>query len=344
MPSPSLWRVRNLRLIGASTTGEWRWRYPWFLFARPAGVITDRFDHRRILYCAGGLRVLLTLAPLTLALIASPGTAPVLMMAALTFLPGCAEVLRANTAQTFVLTVVEKSQLEVANGALWACEQMAGKFIGPPQGRVPDCSFGRTALWRGCSPTGGRGRPDCRHDTAPPVAATEPGNMDDGAAPRAWVAGQRVLGLDALGYGLLLTLAACGIIAGTLIGPVILRRVRPATAILFGMACFTAACAVLALHSPAWMVAAAMIVNSFAGMLWNSHRQRQIPAPLPGRVNSLFRFVGTGPAAFGAFAFGALIAWAAPAGPVQPVLLPYAVAAVVGGMLTVRAAFRLRLG
>jgi len=337
-------------------------------------VITDRFDHRHILYCADGLRVLLMLAPLTLALTASPGTAPVLRMAVLTFLPGCAEVLRDNTAQTFVPAVVEKSQLEAANGALWACEQMAGKFIGSPLvGFLIAVSvvlpFGVHAglLAAGVALIAATILP---RRLPPPNPATWMMALRHGLG---WlwhkvrlrrlalqlegfnftgygfdavivICGQRVLGLDALGYGLLLKLAACGIIAGTLIGPVILRRVRPATAILFGMACFTAACAVLALHSPAWMAAAAMIVNSFAGMLWNSHRQRQSPAPLQGRVNSLFRFVGTGPAAFGAFAFGALIAWAAPAGPVQPVLLPYAVAAVVGGMLTVRAAFRLRLG
>ena len=53
-------------------------------------------------------------------------------MAALTFLLGSAEVLRDNTAQTFMPSVVERSQLEQANGALWSAEQLAGQFIGPP--------------------------------------------------------------------------------------------------------------------------------------------------------------------------------------------------------------------
>ncbi len=53
-------------------------------------------------------------------------------MAAMTFILGSAEVLRDNTAQTFLPTVVEKPQLEQANGALWSTEQLAGQFIGPP--------------------------------------------------------------------------------------------------------------------------------------------------------------------------------------------------------------------
>ena len=105
---------------------------PWFLFALPAGVITDRLDHRRLLMAADAMRIAISLALLVLALTASPGTAPVLGMAALTFLLGCAEVLRDNTAQTFVPRVVEPSQLERANGTLWACEQLAGQFVGPP--------------------------------------------------------------------------------------------------------------------------------------------------------------------------------------------------------------------
>ena len=66
--------------------------------------------------------------------------------------------------------------------------------------------------------------------------------------------------------------------------------------------------------APLLCVAVMMVLDGFAGMMWNiaqvSYRQRHIPAPLLGRVNSAFRFIGTGPAAFGAFAFGALVAWA----------------------------------
>ncbi|MGL6211999.1 MAG: MFS transporter, partial [Paracoccaceae bacterium] len=62
-----------------------------------------------------------------------------------------------------------------------------------------------------------------------------------------------------------------------------------------------------------------------------------------GRVNSAFRFLGTGPSAFGAILFGALIAWSEPLGTVNAVLVPYAVAAIIGAALTIYALFRLRL-
>jgi len=350
---------------------------PWLLLSLPAGVITDRFDHRRILYAADGLRTLLSLALLVLALTASPGTVPVLIMAALAFLLGAAEVLRDNTAQTFVPSVVEKPQLEQANGTLWACEQLAGQFIGPPLaglliGLSVALPFGVHAglLAAGIALTFAmtlplRVVPD---KPVPMMAALREGLgwlwrdtmllrlalllggfnfIGYGFFAVFVLYGQRVLGLDAFGYGVFLTLAACGALTATLIGPRILRHIRPQTAILIGMVAFTATSATLALHLPLWVVAGMMVIDGFCGMLWNiaqvSYRQRHIPAPLLGRVNSAFRFLGTGPAAFGAFAFGALIAWAAPLGEVESVLVPYAVAAAIGAALSVYALLRLRL-
>lgn len=405
MTPGSLWHSRNFRLMCASATATnlgdgvmavavpWlatlltrdpfliglvagARSLPWFLFALPAGVVTDRHDHRRILVAADGARVAVALALLALALTAGPGTLPVLAMAGLTFLLGCAEVLRDNTAQTFVPAVVEPRQLEAANGALWACEQVAGQFVGPPLagfliGLSAALPFGLHAGLLACGilmiavmalPRRAPAAP------APVMAALREGLgwlwhhvmlrrlaillggfnfLGYGYFAVLVLYGQRVLGLDAVGYGLLLTLAACGALAATLIGPAILRRIRPVTAILTGMAVFTLTSGVLALQAPLWLVGAAMAIDGFAGMLWNiaqvSWRQRHIPAPLLGRVNSAFRFIGTGPAAFGAIIFGALIGWAEPLGPVQAVLVPFWVSAASGSALTLYALARLRL-
>jgi hypothetical protein len=158
---------------------------------------------------------------------------------------------------------------------------------------------------------------------------------------------QRVLGLGAFGYGVILTLVACGALTATLFGPRLLRSISATTAILIGMAGFPIAAAVLALHAPLWLVAGVLMIDGFTGMLWNiaqvSYRQRHIPTPLLGRVNAAFRFIGTGPAAFGAFCFGGLISWAEPWGAVPAVLLPYGVSAVIGAALFVYSAFKLRL-
>lgn len=361
-------------LIGLVATAR---HLPWFLFALPAGVLTDRFDHRLILILADCLRITLAIALLALALSSSPGTAPVLGMAALCFVLGSAEVLRDNTAQTFLPSVVEKTQLEQANGTLWSTEQLAGQFIGPPLagfliGLSVALPFGvqtvmliiavalisRMSLPPRAAAT--------KHQ--PMFAALQEGMLwlwrDVPLRRLAFVLGgfnfigygfwavfvlygQRVMGLDAFGYGILLTLAACGGLAATMIGPIILRHISATTAILLGMAVFPITAAILALQAPMWLVAVVMVLDGFSGMLWNiaqvSYRQRHIPAPLLGRVNSAFRFIGTGPAAFGAFTFGALIAWAQPRGAVESVLLPYGVAAVIGAALFLYAAFNLRL-
>ena len=103
---------------------------PWALFALPAGVLTDRHDHRRLILAADAARLVLSVALCGLALTAPPGTGPVLALAALAFLLGSAEVLRDNTAQTFLPDVVDKPQLERANGALWATERLAGQLAG----------------------------------------------------------------------------------------------------------------------------------------------------------------------------------------------------------------------
>ncbi len=403
---PNLWLNRNFRLMCASATATnlgdgvmavaLPWlatgltddplliglvagarSLPWLLFALPAGVITDRFDHRRLLIGADLTRIALTLALLVLALTAHPGTAPVLAMAALCFALGAAEVLRDNTAQTFLPSVVAKAQLEQANAALWTGEQLAGQFIGPPLaglliGVSVALPFG---LHAGLLAVGTvlviamvvpRRMP--APNPAPALAALREGVVwlwrnvmlrrlavllggfnfvGYGYEAVLVLYSQRVLGLDAFGYGALLTLTAAGGLAGSLIGPAILRRITPRAGILAGMTGFTVASTVLALHAPLWLIGLTMAGNGFTGMLWGiaqvSYRQRHIPAPLLGRVNSAFRFVGTGPAAFGAITFGALIAFAAPVGPTAAVLLPYWVAAGIGAALTLYAAFRLRL-
>ncbi|OYU41237.1 MAG: MFS transporter [Pseudorhodobacter sp. PARRP1] len=365
-------------LIGLVATAR---NLPWFLFALPAGVITDRIEHRRLIVGADCLRVAITLALLALALTAHPGTIPVLVMAALSFVLGSAEVLRDNTAQTFTPSVVDKLQLEQANGAMWSAEKLTSEFIAPPlAGLLIGISIAlpfaiQAAMLLAAILLIGNIRLPRRVQTAPHLplrAALREGMLwlwrdvplrrlafilggfnfiGYGFAAVLILYGQRVLGLDAVGFGLFLTLAAIGGLAATLAGPRLLRHITPRTAILLGMAGFTVTALILALNAPLWLVAVFMVLDGFSGMLWNiaqvSYRQRHIPAPLLGRVNSAFRFIGTGPAAFGAFTFGWLISWAGSGadawGSAEAVLLPYWAAAAIGGALTLYATLRLHL-
>ena len=127
-------------------------RLPWLVFTLPAGVITDRFDRRKIIVAMDYFRGLLALVVAVTVtaeasslekldeITASSNTETnwmlysVLVITALLF--GCAEVLRDNSAQTLLPSVVEEKQLEGANGKLWSVEFLANSFIGPPLGSL----------------------------------------------------------------------------------------------------------------------------------------------------------------------------------------------------------------
>jgi hypothetical protein len=106
-------------------------RVPWLLFALPAGVIIDRSDQRKLIARADLLRAAIVFAILLLAL-NEPSADAIWLLAGLAFLLGSAEVLRDNAAQTILPSIVDKKDLEVANGQLWSTEQLTGQFIGPP--------------------------------------------------------------------------------------------------------------------------------------------------------------------------------------------------------------------
>ncbi|MFM1952033.1 MAG: hypothetical protein RJA33_827 [Actinomycetota bacterium] len=125
-------------------------RVPWLLFTLFAGVLSDRFNRKRILIAMDLFRGALTIA-VAIAVTLSASSLPdveeltqlkslntnwllycILFAAAILF--GMAEVLRDNTAQTFMPLVVEREKLEKANGRLWSAESLTNTFIGPPIG------------------------------------------------------------------------------------------------------------------------------------------------------------------------------------------------------------------
>jgi len=141
--------TRNPVLIALIAVAQ---QLPWLIFTLPAGVITDRVDRRKILVSMDFLRAALmvvlgvgvllsasslpTVAEVTggIDLPTNVGLYLVLMTTAL--LRGMAEVLRDNTAQTFLPAIVGKSHLEKANGNLWGAEMVANQFVGPPIGSI----------------------------------------------------------------------------------------------------------------------------------------------------------------------------------------------------------------
>ena len=127
-------------------------RIPWLVFTLPAGVITDRLDRRKIIVAMDVLRGLLTFAVAGAVVAATPRLPSVadlvagaeiptnvslyLVLLAASLLFGMAEVLRDNSAQTFLPAIVDKSRLERANANLWGAEMVANSFVGPPLGSL----------------------------------------------------------------------------------------------------------------------------------------------------------------------------------------------------------------
>lgn len=118
-------------------------RLPWFLFAIPAGVITDRIDRRLLIlrmdmlrgaafgFAAIAIWFALPLAPPTMTL-TQPGLYLAILAAAT--LVGIAEVFRDNAAQTMLPALVPQDHLEKANGRLWSVELVGNALLGPALG------------------------------------------------------------------------------------------------------------------------------------------------------------------------------------------------------------------
>ncbi len=123
-------------------------RLPWLIFTLPAGVITDRFDRKKIIVAMDIAQGALALV-LAGAIYLEQSSLPALnnlsatsaietnyllywSLIGISLLFGFAEVLRDNASQTFLPSVVAKENLESANGKLWSAEYVMNSFVGPP--------------------------------------------------------------------------------------------------------------------------------------------------------------------------------------------------------------------
>lgn len=127
-------------------------RLPWLLFTLHAGVITDRFNRKKIIVAMdmlrGGLTIIVgaviflerdslpSLSELTNLTSLETNYSLYFVILVTAFLFGLAEVLRDNSAQTLMPAVVEDKDLERANGRMWSAESLTNSFIGPPLGSL----------------------------------------------------------------------------------------------------------------------------------------------------------------------------------------------------------------
>ena len=361
-------------------------RLPWFLFTLPAGVWTDRADRQSLMVRADLFRCLLTFG--IVALILSGPSLPlgedhaalpiILALSALAFLLGTAEVLRDNAAQTMLPSVVEKSDLEHANGQMWSVEQIMGSFVGPPLAgilialaiplpfTVDAVTFALAALavWMIVLPK--RAKPlagaslwaDFTEGTrwlwqhrlilrlAIVLGIINAANV--AVLTMLVLFSQEILGLSAFGYGVLLTAGAAGGVIGGVIAPGITRRIGGTASLLVAMCLFALNYLFIAVTSSGLMAGLGLFVGMLGALLWNvrtvSFRQRVIPDEILGRVNSIYRFFGWGMMPVGAFGGGLLVAWLEPSwGREAALRAPYWVAFWVSLALAAVIPFALRM-
>ncbi|WP_457650048.1 MFS transporter [Profundibacter sp.] len=291
-----------IALVAAAT------RLPWFLFAIPAGVITDRGNRQWLMVQADILRLLLTLG--VVALILSGPALPlpdsdgqaftlILGLCAAAFLLGSAEVIRDNAAQTALPSIVNKEHLEVANGQMWSIEQIMGQFVGPPLAglliayAVPlpfavDAVTFAIAAW-------------CVWLIAIPArtAVKLPNGfwqqMREGMT---WIYAhklilrlaimlgvlnmlhmitltvlvlfsQEILGLGAAGFGILMAAEAVGGVLGGLLAPRIIAHIGAGASLKIALAIMPFYYLLIALTSNAYVVAIALFIGMLAALLWN---------------------------------------------------------------------------
>jgi predicted MFS family arabinose efflux permease len=137
-------------------------------------------------------------------------------------------------------------------------------------------------------------------------------NVTYGAAFAVWVLyAKERLGLNDVGFGLLMTVSAVGGIIGSATYGRLERRFGLAGLMRIGLIIETLTHLALALTSWAWVAGVVMLLFGMHAIVWGTTsvtvRQRVVPEPLMGRVNSVY-FLGS----IGALAIGtALGGWLA---------------------------------
>ena len=370
-------------------------RLPWLIFTLHAGVITDRFDRRKLIVAMDAARGILTLIVGAIVLLNKDSLPSLNELSSITdletnwplyitllitaFLFGLAEVLRDNSAQTLMPSVVEADNLEKANGRLWSAESLTNSFIGPPLGSFiigiaiylpffvdAGSFFVAVALIASISgsfkPIQEKPREKINfkseikegfrwlwsHDLLRPMAIILGalnllGTM---VAATFILYTQEVLNTSVFVFAVLGTAGAVGGIAGGLIAPKISEKLGSGPSLWLALAMGPIGAVIIGTTSAWQIVWVVLLFQSFFGVLWNtitvSLRQRIIPTRLLGRVNSVYRFFGWGSIPIGMFLGGGLVTIAQNFVSREMALrTPYFVGAGLGVLLFIFAAPRL---
>lgn len=312
---------------------------PWFLFTLHAGAVVDRYDNRILMTAANAIRAV-ALAGLALAI--NLDAAGIGLLYGVVFALGAAETIVDNAATSVLPRLVRRDDLEQANGRLTATGSVLDELVGPPIGAAlfaiaavaafatGAASFALAAAVFAALPLPRRGtvarrrgamrheihegmRWFWRHRVVRATALMAAGiNLFAAAVLGVLVlVAQERLGLDDTGYGLLLSAAAVGGIAGAVTAPRLVRWLGYGPAIVFVEIGFPALGALgLALTRDPVVAAAMLALDSFGSGIGNvlvaTVRQAAVPEHLLGRVTSAYRLFALGALPLGA-ALGGLL-------------------------------------
>ena len=336
-------------------------RLPWLIFTLHAGVLTDRFDRRKLIVAMDFMRGLLTVF-VGLVVFFNKDSFPALdelttitnletnwpiyfTLLITAFLFGLAEVLRDNSAQTLMPSVVDKENLEKANGRMWSAESLTNSFIGPPLGSlligiaifIPFFFDAVSFFFAVALIASLKG-------TFKPVADDKPrekinfkAEIKEGYVwlwahpllrPMAIILGsmnglgtmvgatfilfaQEVLETSVFTFALLGTAGAVGGTVGGLLAPKISAKLGSGRSLAMTLAAAPIGSLIIALTTTWQVVWVVVVFETFFAVLWNtitvSLRQSIIPTHLLGRVNSVYRFFAWGSIPIGMFVGGGLV-------------------------------------
>ena len=336
-------------------------RLPWLVFTLHAGVITDRFDRRKLILGMDLFRGFLTVIVAVVVLLNRDSLPSLNELSSITdletnwalyltlllasFLFGLAEVLRDNSAQTLMPSVVAEENLEKANGRMWSAESLTNSFIGPPLGSLligisifipfffdAVSFFVAVAL---IATIGGSFRPVRQkpreklnfrseikegfswlwaHHLLRPMAIILGFMNGVGSMVTATyiLFAQEVLKTSVFVFAVLGMAAAVGGIIGGLLAPKISEKFGSGPSLWLAMILAPVGTAIIGFTSTWQVVWVVTAFQTIAAVLWNtitvSLRQSIIPSHLLGRVNSVYRFFAWGSIPIGMFLGGALVA------------------------------------
>lgn len=290
-----------------------------------AGVAADRADRRRLMLAVQVVRIA-TLVAVTVVVLAGGLSIPLLALGALALSLGA--TVYDTAAQAILPMVASDATLTRANTRLYAAEVLTDSFLGPPLGGALvaiglPLALGGAALGYAVAVVGllllvgtfrvRRRTPptSVRHDIAEGLrylvghrlqraltTMVAMGNFATGAMYAVlvlYVVAPGPMGLDEVGYGILLTAMGAGSLVGSVLPERLERRFGTARTLVAAALGYAVAFVVPALTAVPVVVGAGFFAAGVTIMVWNvtnvSLRQRFIPRDLYGRVHAGHRLV-----------------------------------------------------